>query len=1374
MIPPTEHNNTHYEFLNGIKMYSTQQNSYSQYDSSINCHLNDVRHGYVPTVEMEIDQETPTVDNSCNANQNFHQYTQQEVFSRTFSYPGENLVQNPFNEKYSNDFYSSNRRIPMNYYSQGQILLPLDTKFNSNLNHHYPSHNFNSSNDEVMIIDEKINSVPVKPSNMIMYDRKTDLNSILRSFDEKRNLLLPVINLHSSEKSREDIFDDLLGVDEKIYDEDQVLQDEYDKSTYVPYVPKDVHIGGPHPSEVVESESLSCVDLPEVNYDLKLPKSVFENNGLSNVQAEAVVYACQAHSQRLPTGERMGFLLGDGVGLGKGRTIAGVVRENWINGERRAVWISACKDLEQDARRDLNDVFAVDIPVMSITNVSYNKDITEIFKEGVLFSTYSSLISKKGRGCNSTTKYESRFDQIARWLESDFNGLIIFDESHRARKYNPDKNIESNHFSMGSAVFKLQEEFPNARVIYASATMACDPNHLAHMNRLGLWGKDYPFNAFKSKIDNLNMMEMVSMELKQKGVYLARRLSFKGVQYQLPPVDLSEEFTLMYRDSCFLWTEMVNEFVSKFEHDTKQDSAYFWGAHQRFFRYLCIAAKVEPVIKITKDELKRGNCVVIGLQLTGEAHSNYSKISDPQTSDCDVSPARCIVQSVLKKIPEIATEKVEELFKKLENSLPKNTLDLLIERLGGEKMVAEMTGRKRSTNAKNININEKNKFMNGIKLIAVISDAASTGISLQSDRRVINQRKRVHICLEMPWSADASIQQMGRTHRSNQIVPPKYICPITSIAGENRFAWGLAKKLEKLGALTQSDRRYQRETFQVECNVHETLANRAVDYLIKSVHENDGRIAPAGVDSTEYCSSLRLAFDKVALSPSTRKKDNVSWQKFMNRLLGLPLDKQSFVFDAFQHTYRRVIAKAIEGNEVNVGTNSLIASSMIVLEKVEYSNVNNSTGKEILALHHVELHLGMTWEEVSEKYMRMANHRYETDGFYSRTMSNENKDVILLKFDKDRKIQTSFGPGYSGHEKLYPNERIPARYTRISEEEAKKSWMFEYNSLLQFCKHHFELKRPRCSPNCIESKIRQERYIVTGSVLSITDVVDISAKKSLNIQLKKVSESSKSDRFIGLDLDEACFKKLKTHFDKIFNNTLEIKNHSKLFSGGNSTEANSNEFRHLNFQETQLAKNSITHLGNNNSINEDSSNLFTNDSKTVNNICDNIEHLSTSSTVMPCPKVYNNMNICISEYDQLRSKNSVPNTQSEYILDNLRESPYSKLQLTYSLEDLLDFVEDCENVSSLVPDNGVNFQAMSCTTTVGQYPNLTAHSEPDSQYERKMFSTYEQTYNSQLITHDAMSGSYCKNVEINTETDQKQIRTIEYLIDWMSQECETI
>ena len=42
---------------------------------------------------------------------------------------------------------------------------------------------------------------------------------------------------------------------------------------------------------------------------------------------------------------------------------------------------------------------------------------------------------------------------------------------------------------------------------------------------------------------------------------------------------------------------------------------------QRFFKYLCIAAKVPEVIRLANKGLEDGKCVVIGLQSTGEART---------------------------------------------------------------------------------------------------------------------------------------------------------------------------------------------------------------------------------------------------------------------------------------------------------------------------------------------------------------------------------------------------------------------------------------------------------------------------------------------------------------------------------------------------------------------------------------------------------------------------------------------------------------------------------------------------------------------------------------------------------------------------------
>jgi hypothetical protein len=55
-------------------------------------------------------------------------------------------------------------------------------------------------------------------------------------------------------------------------------------------------------------------------------------------------------------------------------------------------------------------------------------------KSGVLFSTYSTLVSDGGRT-------GSRLQQIVKWCGgADFDGCLIFDEAHKAKNFVADKD----------------------------------------------------------------------------------------------------------------------------------------------------------------------------------------------------------------------------------------------------------------------------------------------------------------------------------------------------------------------------------------------------------------------------------------------------------------------------------------------------------------------------------------------------------------------------------------------------------------------------------------------------------------------------------------------------------------------------------------------------------------------------------------------------------------------------------------------------------------------------------------------------------------------------------------------------------------------
>src|SRR5689334_2748159 len=71
-----------------------------------------------------------------------------------------------------------------------------------------------------------------------------------------------------------------------------------------------VHLGDRHPDPVVETSSLASVEVPDISYQLTIPKEKIQSNALSALQLETIVYASQRHETFLPDGTRAGFLIG--------------------------------------------------------------------------------------------------------------------------------------------------------------------------------------------------------------------------------------------------------------------------------------------------------------------------------------------------------------------------------------------------------------------------------------------------------------------------------------------------------------------------------------------------------------------------------------------------------------------------------------------------------------------------------------------------------------------------------------------------------------------------------------------------------------------------------------------------------------------------------------------------------------------------------------------------------------------------------------------------------------------------------------------------------------------------------------------------------
>ena len=160
-------------------------------------------------------------------------------------------------------------------------------------------------------------------------------------------------------------------------------------------------------------------------------------------------------------------------------------------------------------------------------------------KEGVLFSTYSSLVSSGQKGSK-----QNRFDQILEWCGgASFEGCIILDECHKAKNFSEGKADGSK---VAARVVELQKKMPKARIVYASATGVTNIDNMAYMSRLGLWGPKLAFanfDDFKSSMGkrNLGALEMLAMELKSAGLHVSRCLSFRRAEFEIVKTGLTKQ-----------------------------------------------------------------------------------------------------------------------------------------------------------------------------------------------------------------------------------------------------------------------------------------------------------------------------------------------------------------------------------------------------------------------------------------------------------------------------------------------------------------------------------------------------------------------------------------------------------------------------------------------------------------------------------------------------------------------------------------------------------------------------------------------------------------------------------------------------------------
>ncbi len=679
---------------------------------------------------------------------------------------------------------------------------------------------------------------------------------------------------------------------------------------------------------------------------------------------------------------RAGYFLGDGTGAGKGRQVASVILDRWVRGERRHIWISKNEALLEDARRDWSALGGLPIDVQPLA--SWKLGFPIAMPEGILFVTYPTLRSGRADA--------TRLDQTLAWAGDDFDGVIVFDEAHAMANAAGGEGSRGKvkGSEQGVAGVRLQNLLPCARVLYASATGASDVNNLAYATRLGLWGPETAFATREEFVTDIRVggiaaMELVARDLKALGLYTARALSFVGVEYEILEHCLTPDQIAVYDAYADGWAIIHANLCEALEATRIVDGdsgntlnsgaksaalSVFEGTKQRFFAQLLLSMKLPSLLPAIETALCEGHAVVVQLVSTAEAMLNrrLADLSDAerQALEIDLSPREAVVQYLEKSFPvrlmavfidENGNPRSEPMTDDQGNpvlcrsalaardrmieqlcALPPiaTALDAIIERFGADQ-VAEVTGRTRrlivgsdgrqklQSRTPRANVAETKAFMDGDKHILVFSDAGGTGRSYHADLAARNQARRVHFLLEPGWRADAAIQGLGRTNRTNQASAPLFRPVTTDVRGERRFISTIARRLDSLGALTRGQRQTGGQ------NLFDPADNLESTYAKDALHRWFGLLFTGKLDAVGLTRFQDLTGLRIESADGSMVDDLPPIQRWLNRILALPIGLQNAIFDEFLGLVDARIDAARAAGTLDLGLETIAVESFEVL-----------------------------------------------------------------------------------------------------------------------------------------------------------------------------------------------------------------------------------------------------------------------------------------------------------------------------------------------------------------------------------------------------------------------------------------------------------
>lgn len=906
--------------------------------------------------------------------------------------------------------------------------------------------------------------------------------------------------------------------------------DELTDAVYNTYTPAKLSIPNSqeHPGKLVESAAMASVEPIDPTYSPKLPDKAIKSGAISIAQLEAIVYAGQAHSEILPNGSRKGYFIGDGTGVGKGREIAAILWDNWNQGRHKALWLSQNIPLMKDAQRDIAGVGWDKNLVFDIQKTKLRESIKH--KEGIGFLGYGTLRTDKI--INERTV--SRLDQLVNWLGKDFDGVIVFDEAHNMGNVYPMKGKRGNTKPSTTALtgVELQKQLPNARVLYVSATGATEVANLGYAERLGLWGDKTPFpqgRNFATSISSggISAMEMVAMNMKANGVYIARSLAYDDVKYERLQHDLTPEQRKIYDELAGAWAiaqrdieaAMIKTGILGEDHtgETKtlnKDAkshimGQFWGTNQRFWNQVITAMQMPTVVKSIEKDIELGHAPLIQLINTNQ-EAQKRAISGMEEEDSlenlDITPKEMLIEYVKNSFPvfqfetylddkgneksrivvdskgqpvlnQEAVNMREELLTKIASiRVPDGPLEIILDHFGVEN-VAEITGRTRRVVYKDTKEGRKR-----------VIEAWGKNKGISDADAFMNDKKKILVFSQAGGtgrSYHADNTAKNKRLRRHYLIQPGWRADVAvqGLGRSHRTNQAQAPEWVLVTTNLEGQKRFissiarrlsqlgaltkgSRETGnQGLFNSRDNLeSTEAKDAFHQLIRDiYHGEIDGMSMGEFMDVTGLNNIVDKQTGALNVTNLPDIN--QFLNRILNMKIDTQNNMFGEFSKRLNVKVVQAIENGTLDVGVETIRAKKIEKLnEQVVYEDPNTKAKATYLDVELTHDAKLLPFQDT------LAYNQY---GYAQNIRSGRIWALAHQKSKTDYSTGdvtpyfSAVGANYNYQDISDKDVNDPEKFKKIPKEEARAIWNDDYE------------KMPK--------EVKERIHMVIGSILPVWD-----------------------------------------------------------------------------------------------------------------------------------------------------------------------------------------------------------------------------------------------------------------------------------------------